>query len=144
MYRSPVLAKLVACTVVSGAFLTLFVSHCSAGMPSPLPDDIITYLSLSEEPKQRLQIISFFFFTFLASAFLVKCLWNGMTGEFRSLPPITYGKALLVTFGWGLMFCIVLVMVSGARELMTPGAWRKNGATYELQSIESAEESSKP
>jgi hypothetical protein len=33
---------------------------------------------------------------------------------------------------WGLLFVIVLTMISGARELMTPGAWRKQGATYKL------------
>ena len=33
---------------------------------------------------------------------------------------------------WGLMFVIVLTMISGARELMTPGAWKKDGLTYQL------------
>ena len=27
---------------------------------------------------------------------------------------------------------IVLTMISGARELMTPGAWERNGVTYRL------------
>ncbi len=103
-------------------------------MPSPLPDDITTYLSVGDEPLQRLQVISFFVVVFLLSALAVKFLWNGLRSEFSSLPRITYGKALLVTFGWGLLFCIVLVMISGARELMTPGAWEKNGSTYQLPS----------
>ena len=33
---------------------------------------------------------------------------------------------------WGLSFVIVLTMISGARELMTPGAWQKQGWTYKL------------
>lgn len=33
---------------------------------------------------------------------------------------------------WGLLFIVVLAMISGARELMTPGAWEKQGATYRL------------
>jgi len=33
---------------------------------------------------------------------------------------------------YGLAFVIVLTMISGARELMTPGAWRKQGWTYKL------------
>jgi hypothetical protein len=33
---------------------------------------------------------------------------------------------------WGLLFVVVLTMISGARELMTPGAWRKQGWTYRL------------
>src|SRR6185369_14768900 len=35
---------------------------------------------------------------------------------------------------WGLLFIVVLTMISGARELMTPGAWRKQGWTYKLAS----------
>ena len=31
-----------------------------------------------------------------------------------------------------LLFVIVLTMISGARELLTPGAWEQNGGTYEL------------
>src|SRR5262249_15945744 len=34
---------------------------------------------------------------------------------------------------WGLLFVVVLTMISGARELMTPGAWRKQGFTYKLE-----------
>ncbi len=34
---------------------------------------------------------------------------------------------------WGLLFTVVLAMISGARELMTPGAWEKQGATYRLK-----------
>jgi hypothetical protein len=33
---------------------------------------------------------------------------------------------------WGLLFVLVLTMISGARELMTPGAWEKQGLTYHL------------
>jgi hypothetical protein len=32
-----------------------------------------------------------------------------------------------------LLFVLVLTMISGARELMTPGAWEKNGLTYRLK-----------
>jgi hypothetical protein len=34
---------------------------------------------------------------------------------------------------WGLLFLLILTMISGARELMTPGAWEKHGSTYELK-----------
>jgi hypothetical protein len=33
---------------------------------------------------------------------------------------------------WGLLFLVVLTMISGARELLTPGAWEKVGFTYRL------------
>jgi hypothetical protein len=34
---------------------------------------------------------------------------------------------------WGILFILVLTMISGARELMTPGAWEKQGFTYRLK-----------
>jgi hypothetical protein len=34
---------------------------------------------------------------------------------------------------WGLLFLLILTMISGARELMTPGAWEKHGSTYRLK-----------
>jgi hypothetical protein len=48
------------------------------------------------------------------------------------MPRLTYGKACGLTLLWGLLFIIVLTMISGARELMTPGAWKKEGLTYKL------------
>ena len=48
------------------------------------------------------------------------------------------GKALGVVFLWGLLFVLVLTMISGARELMTPGAWEKKGLTYRLTDDPSA------
>jgi len=48
------------------------------------------------------------------------------------LPRLSFGRALAGVILWGLLFFIVLTMISGARELMTPGAWKKDGATYKL------------
>lgn len=103
-----------------------------AGMPMPLPDDVTTVAVLREGPAQHVQVISFFLVGLLATSLVVKLLWNGLRLEFQKLPRISVGMSLLVTVAWGLLFCIVLVMISGARELMTPGAWEKNGATYQL------------
>ena len=103
-----------------------------AGMPYVLSENVYTELRLRGEPIERLQVISFFLGGVLLSALAVKWLWNGLQLEFTKLPKISYGRSLLVTIAWGLLFCIVLVMISGARELMTPGAWKKNGATYQL------------
>jgi len=101
-------------------------------MPSALPDDIATTLTLGYEPALRIQVISFFLIGLLLAALAVKWLWNGLRREFTKLPKISYGNSLLVTVAWGVLFCIVLVMISGARELMTPGAWKKTGALYQL------------
>ena len=42
---------------------------------------------------------------------------------------------------WGLCFVVVLTMISGARELMTPGAWKKQGWTYTLADAKPADAS---
>ena len=130
---------LIAAAIVLGASPMIV----RAGMPAPLPEDITTILELRgeprttvlrlrEEPRQRLQVISFFLLALLVSSLCVKWLWNGLRREFPRLPRMNFGKAVLLTVAWGLLFCIVLVMISGARELMTPGAWKKEGATYQL------------
>lgn len=104
-----------------------------AGMPSVLPEDIKTVLRLNEEPHQRLQAISFFVAGILLSSFAVKLAWNHLQKDFTGLPRMTFGKAVSFVLLCGSLFVIVLTMISGARELMTPKAWKKDGITYQLQ-----------
>ena len=111
------------CLTVWGLLCTVGVAE--AGMPS-------ASYTISEASKMRVETLSFFLVGFLLSAFCIKQLWNCLTNEFTVLPRITYGKALALVTLWGLLFVLVLTMISGARELMTPGAWQKNGATYQL------------
>lgn len=80
----------------------------------------------------RLQAISFFLAVVLAVAAVVRWLWNYLQRDFPKLPRLSYGKALAGVLLWGLLFVLVLTMISGARELMTPGAWKKQGFTYKL------------
>ncbi len=94
-----------------------------AGMPS---------VSLAEIASLRLQSISFFLLVLLVSAWIFKRLWNVLARDFSKLPVLSYKAALAGTVLWGLMFLFVLTMISGARELLTPGAWEKNGRTYQL------------
>jgi hypothetical protein len=94
-----------------------------AGMPS---------ITLSDLARMRVQTISFFLAALLLSSGLVQLLWNHLRKDFPSLPRLTYRKALGVVVLWGLLFVLVLTMISGARELMTPGAWEKQGFTYRL------------
>ncbi len=98
-----------------------------AGMPS---------VTLTDFARLRLDAISFFLMVFLLCAWGVKGLWNSFRTEFPNLPRISYRRSLLLTTLWGLLFVIVLTMISGARELMTPGAWRKDGFTYALEEQE--------
>ncbi|QDT88498.1 hypothetical protein [Gimesia algae] len=113
--------------------LCLFSSVAEAGMPGASID-------LTEIAQLRLQSISFFLLLFLLSAWGLKKLWNMLARDFPKLPVITFKAALAGTFLWGLMFLFVLTMISGARELLTPGAWEKDGRTYRLTDSESEQE----
>ena len=103
-----------------------------AGMPSPLPTDVDKFLMLNDTALKRLQAISFFLVAFFLSAAVLRFVWNYLQRDFPSLPRLTFSRALAAIFLWGLLFVIVLTMISGARELMTPGAWTKQGFTYKL------------
>jgi hypothetical protein len=103
-----------------------------AGMPAVLPSDLPTRLRLHESAAERFSAISFFLGGILLSALAVHWLWNYLQRDFTWLPRISVPKSLALVLLWGLLFVIVLTMISGARELMTPGAWRKQGFTYKL------------
>ena len=134
-----------------GAFLcwALLCHTCSAGMPAVLPtgwtkDSTPEWASGSPagydgSADVRWQAISFFIAGLLVSAWGVQRLWRVLQRDLRWLPPPSYGRAVSFVVLWGLLFILVLTMISGARELMTPGAWRKQGWTYKLaQSAEAA------
>lgn len=109
--------------------LLLFVAQsppAHAGMPT---------IDLTDVAKLRVDAISFFVLLGLLSALGVKLIWNSFRKDFPNLPRLTYGKSLGLTTLWGLLFLIVLTMISGARELMTPGAWVKQGYTYKLNAV---------
>jgi hypothetical protein len=55
--------------------------------------------------------------------------------DFVRLPVLTFGRALALVTLLGFLFVLVLTMISGARELMTPGAWVKDGLKYKLKSL---------
>ena len=95
-----------------------------AGMPS---------ITFSDIASLRLQAISFFLVGLLTSAAIIQRLWNWLRHDFSWLPRLSYAKACGIVVLWGLLFIIVLTMISGARELMTPGAWKKQGLTYRLR-----------
>jgi len=96
-----------------------------AGMPN---------LELNEIARLRFETLSFFLMILLASAGLIQLIWNrALRPTLPRLPRLGYWRALGLVVLWGLLFIIVLTMISGARELMTPGAWEHNGATYRLK-----------
>lgn len=94
-----------------------------AGMPVVL---------LSDLARMRIQSISFFLLAFLACAWVVQRVWNLLRADFPRLPRLGYRRAVGMVAVWGALFVLLLTMISGARELLTPGAWKKVGFTYKL------------
>jgi hypothetical protein len=109
--------------------LALLILLCSpglahAGMPS---------VNLTDIAQARFEAISFFLALLLVVSLGVKVLWNYLGRDFPKLPRMTYLRALAGVTLWSLLFLLILTMISGARELMTPGAWEKQGSTYRLK-----------
>lgn len=87
---------------------------------------------LTEPARQRVEVISFFLVVLAAAGLVVRWQWNALARDFPRLPRLTYRGAAGLVVVWGAAFVLVLTMISGARELMTPGAWKPSGATYVL------------
>jgi hypothetical protein len=94
-----------------------------AGMP---------IVSLTEIARFRLSTISFFLMLYGAASFTIWKLWNFLRADFQRLPYLSFKKALAVVFLWGLAFHLLLVMIAGTRELMTPDVWEKAGLVHHL------------
>jgi hypothetical protein len=103
------------------AISILGVCQASAGM---------TVVTLTDIARARLDALSFFLVSYLAICWAVKLLWNYLGKTFTVLPRLNYTRALGLVFLSGMMFYVVLTMISGARELLTPGAWEKQGIGY--------------
>jgi hypothetical protein len=109
--------------VIAAALLLASPGLVYAGMPS---------IRLTDMARLRLESVSFFLVGFLVCSGLIQLIWNGLRKDFAVLPRLSYPKALGLVTLWGLLFILVLTMISGARELMTPGAWEKKGLTYRV------------
>jgi hypothetical protein len=109
---------------LSLALLFLVPAVAEAGMPS---------FQLTDVARLRIENLSFFLMLLLLSAAGLRWLWNWLQKDWPALPRLTFGKALGLVVLWGLVFVLVLTMISGARELLTPGAWEKVGLTYRVK-----------
>lgn len=109
----------------SAPALTAWCAPAVAGMPSVTLTDVATL---------RLSGISFFLVLLLLSAWGFKLLWNYVRRDFSRMPYLSYRMALAFVLLLGLMLNVVLLMIAGTRELMTPGAWEKSGISYKLRS----------
>jgi len=120
------------------AIAALGVGQANAGM---------TVYDLNDVIRLRLQEISFFGFILVVSTVGVRLLWNYLASDFPAMPRLTFLKAFCVTALLGILMLLLLIMISGARELLTPGAWHRQGSHYRpneaashetrLQSLES-------
>lgn len=129
--------------LVRGNFLAfagclIWSQPASAGMPSVTLADLpravrsVSQTGLTELARQRLEVISFFLLSLLACAWVIRWTWNSLRKDFPVLPRLSYARALGMIVLWGMLFVLVLTLISGARELMTPGAWEKKDLTYRL------------
>jgi len=98
----------------------------------------MTVITLTDVAKARLESVSFFCVIYLLLALGVMGLWNYLAKSFDWMPRINYRRALALMLISGLFLYVILTMISGARELMTPGAWDKRGVGYELNAGEQA------
>jgi hypothetical protein len=98
-------------------------SNAQAGM---------TVYGLRDIYRVRLEDISFFIFLFVACSFILKLLWNHAVKGFPSIPRLTLVRAFSVAGLLGLSMLLILTMISGIREVLTPEAWRRQGSSYRL------------
>jgi len=92
----------------------------------------MTVYGLRDIYRLRLEEISFFIFLLLVCAFVLKVLWNYAFKGIATIPRLRFLQALCVALLFGLVMLLILTMISGIREVLTPGAWRHQGTSYRL------------
>jgi hypothetical protein len=90
----------------------------------------MTVYDLDDVVRLRLEDISFFALLLLAAALGVRFLWNSLARDFSWLPRLSFRKALSLTSLLSILMLLILIMIAGARELLTPGAWHRQGSHY--------------
>lgn len=110
---------------IAAVVLGTLTSVAQAGMPRVFLTDIV---------RMRLEMISFFVVGLLVCTLFLQLLWNFLRRDFTALPRLSYPIACGAVTLWGLLFVIVLTMVAGTRELMTPEVWQRAGALYKITS----------
>ncbi|NJM54652.1 MAG: hypothetical protein HC841_00860 [Verrucomicrobiae bacterium] len=115
------------------AKMRLLNASFAALVVSALPAQAgMTVYGLTDFAKLRLEEISFFIVLFIVCAVGVKLLWNTAVKGFDSLPRIGFKQSFALTLLFGMAMLLLLTMISGIREVLTPGAWRKQGTAYRL------------
>lgn len=102
----------------------LAVAPARAGMAMP---------RLTDMARARVEVISFFIVGYLLLALAYRWLWNSLARDFPKFPRLSFRGALGALVVCGLFIYVVLTMISGARELLTPGAWERSGVMYKIR-----------
>lgn len=92
----------------------------------------MTVYGLRDIYRMRLQEVSFFLLLLFVGAFLIKVLWNYAVKGFSFLPRLKYLQSFCLSILFGLFTMLILTMISGIREVLTPEAWRRQGSSYRL------------
>jgi hypothetical protein len=115
------------------------------GNPTVLLEYAVKTVVVNDSVLRRWEAISFFVLALLLSALAVRWLWNRFVRDFPKLPRLSFLQSFAVVVLWGLLFLVVLTMIAGTRELMTPGTWQKKGLLYSLpENAASDPENQKP
>jgi hypothetical protein len=113
--------RVLTCATALTVFASTLPAH--AGM---------TVYGLRDIYRLRLEEISFFIFLLIICAFVLKLLWNYAFKGFSAIPRLKFLQALCLALLFGLSMLLILTMISGIREVLTPGAWRRQGTSYRL------------
>lgn len=92
----------------------------------------MTVYGLRDVVRLRLEEISFFIALLIVCSFAFQLLWNFAFKGFSAIPRLKFRQALCLALLFGLAMLLILTMISGIREVLTPGAWRKQGTSYRL------------
>jgi hypothetical protein len=92
----------------------------------------MTVYGLRDIYRLRFEEISFFIFLLLVCSALFQLLWNHAVKGFAAVPQLKFGQSLCLSILLGLAMLLILAMISGIREVLTPGAWHRQGSSYRL------------
>jgi len=96
----------------------------------------MTVYGLNEVYRLRVQELSFFVFLLLLCTVAFRFLWNTVAKDLPRIPRLGWRQASCLSVLLGVLMLLVLTMISGIREVLTPEAWRKQGTSYKLNSAE--------
>lgn len=94
----------------------------------------MTVYGLNDVYRIRMEEVSFFILVFLVASALSKALWNTIAKDFPALPRLKWRHAAALSLTLGLGMLLILTMISGIREVLTPDAWRRQGSGYKMNS----------